>query len=77
MVCTLQWNKMITESWRKVKERDETWQKFKVWNVNGSYIYPVHLYLKNKRKEEPCKANEGTMWGRKDNSLIPFHYLFI
>ena len=47
MVCTLQWKKMITESWRKVKERDETWQKYKVWNVNGN----VNEMLKNKRNK--------------------------
>ena len=64
---------MITESWRKVKERDETWQKYKVWNVNGN----VNEMLKNKRNKYPCKANNGTTWGRKDNNLIPFHYLFL
>ena len=25
--------------------------KYKVWNINGTYIYPVHPYLKKKRKK--------------------------
>ena len=44
----------------KVKETKET-QQTANWNINGTYIYPVHPYLKNKRKKEPCKPNEGTM----------------
>lgn len=39
------------DHWELKKSQRKRWNmtRYKVWNVNGSYIYPVHLYLKIER----------------------------
>ena len=64
------------ENWRPKSKKEWNIARYQVWNIIGTCLYPVQPYRKNKRKKYPVKPNEGTMWGRDDNNLISFHYLF-
>lgn len=50
-ICTLQLRKMIAETEDQSQRNKRNMTNCKLWNINGTYIYPVPPYLKNKGRK--------------------------